>query len=376
VTGVAIQPEGPLGGTVLWRIALSAGVLVGLLIAGAVVRKCGRPLEDRYDETVLEAIQAVAVSIAAVGAAVALVTVWGAGSLIRDRLEVLLFDPRAGLLVLVAGLAVVVAFTLTRITRIFLDERDASIVDSHRREVLQHVIELTIFAVTAMIVLALAGINPRDLLISAGAVGLILGLAARQTLGAVFAGFVLLFSRPFEVGDWVLIDDNSGIVRDVSIFNTTLRTPDDDYVVLPNDKVTTNEIVNRSRMGRYRGSVEVGVDYDADVERAAALADEAMDDLDEVMNRPTPRVVTKRFGDSSVVFELRFWIRNPSAQRLWQAKTAVIRAVKTAFDDEDVTIPYPQRELSARPGAAIGGADPGADAAPEDGERPAPGDDD
>lgn len=374
MTGVAIQPWGPLGRTMLWRIALTGGVLVGLLIAGVVVQKCFRPLEDRYDEAVLEAIQAVAVSIAAVVAAVALVIIWDAASLIRGRLQVLLFDPRSGLLMLVAGIAVVVAFTLTRITRIFLEGRDASIVDSHRREMLQHVVELTIFAVTAMVVLALAGINPRDLLISAGVVGVILGLAARQTLGAVFAGFVLLFSRPFEVGDWVLIDENSGIVRDVSIFNTTLRTPDDDYVVLPNDKVTANEIVNRSRMGRYRGSLEVGVDYDADVERAATLADEAMDGVDEVMDRPTPRVVTKRFGDSSVVLELRFWIRNPSAQRLWQAKTAVIRAVKTAFDDGDVTIPYPQRELSARPDAAIGvGA---GDAVPEDGERPAPGDDD
>lgn len=372
MTGVAIQPWGPLGRTMLWRIALTGGVLVGLLIAGAVVQKCFRPLEDRYDEAVLEAIQAVAVSIAAVVAAVALVIVWDAASLIGGRLQVLLFDPRSGLLMLVAGIAVVVAYTLTRITRIFLEGRDASIVDSHRREMLQHVVELTIFAATAMVVLALAGINPRDLLISAGVVGVILGLAARQTLGAVFAGFVLLFSRPFEVGDWVLIDENSGIVRDVSIFNTTLRTPDDDYVVLPNDKVTANEIVNRSRMGRYRGSLEVGVDYDADVERAAALADEAMDGVDEVMDRPTPRVVTKRFGDSSVVLELRFWIRNPSAQRLWQAKTAVIRAVKTAFDDGDVTIPYPQRELSARPDAAIGAGD----AVPEDGERPAPGDDD
>lgn len=369
MTGAAIQV--PFGETVLWRLALTGAVLAALVGAGAVVRACGRPLEDRYDETFLEAMQAVAVSIAAVVAAVALVVVWDAGSLIRDRLGVLLLDPAAGLLVLVAGLAIVVAFTVTRVIRIFLEESDGGIVDSHRREVFQHVVELTIFAATVMVILALAGINPRDLLISAGVVGVILGLAARQTLGAVFAGFVLLFSRPFEVGDWVVIDENSGIVRDVSIFNTTLRTPDDEYIVLPNDRVTANEIVNRSRMGRLRGSLEVGIDYDADIERAAALADEAMDGVDEVMDRPTPRVVTKRFGDSAVVLELRFWIRNPSAQRLWQAKTAVIGAVKAAFDEEDVTIPYPQRELSARSGTAVGTG--GAEAVPEDGERPAPG---
>lgn len=361
----------PVGGTVLWRLGLTGGIFVALVAVGVAIRRYGGPLERRYDETFAEAIQAVAVSIAAVVAAAGLVSVWNAGGLIHDRLAVLLFDPRSGLLVLVAGMAVIVAYTLTRITRIFLEESDAGIVDSHRREMLQHVVELGIFAGTLMVVLALAGINPRDLLISAGLVGVVLGLAARQTLGAVFAGFVLLFSRPFEVGDWVIVDENSGIVRDVSIFNTTLRTPDDEYVVLPNDEVTRNEIVNRSQMGRLRGSVEVGVDYGADVERAADLADAAMADLGEVMDRPSPRVVTKRFGDSSIVLELRFWIRNPSAQRLWQAKSAVIGAVKAAFDGEGVTIPYPQRELSTRPETDLTPV-----AGRADGERPAPGADD
>lgn len=342
----------PVDPTTLWRVVLTVGILGGVAVTAVLVHRLGGPLHRRYGEALVEAGQASVVSIAAVAAAVALVVLWDSVGLIRDKLEVLVFTEDAGLLALIAGLALVVAFSLTRITRIFLEERDASIMDSHRQEVFQHVVELTIFAVTGLVVLALAGIDPRDLLISAGLFGVVLGLAARQTLGAVFAGFVLLSSRPFEVGDWVEIGDSEGIVRDISIFNTTLRTFDDEHVMIPNDVVTANEITNRSQMGRLRVSLEVGVDYDADVERAADLAGEAMTPLDEVMDTPAPRVVGKRFGDSAVVLELRFWIRNPSAQRLWQAKTAVIRAVRESFDEEEVTIPYPQRELSARSGAA------------------------
>jgi small-conductance mechanosensitive channel len=186
----------------------------------------------------------------------------------------------------------------------------------------------------------------------------------------VFAGFVLLFSRPFEIGDWVEMSDREGVVRDVSLFNTTLRTFDDEHVVVPNDEVTANEIVNRSRMGRLRVSLEVGVDYGTDVERAVSLAEGAMEGLDELMGTPAPRVVVSRFGDSAVVLNCRFWIENPSAARYWQARSAVVEAVKSRFDEAGVTIPYPQRTLSARPDATFE-ADvdaPGREATPTGGE--------
>lgn len=338
----------PIEIATLTRVLLTGLILGCVGLTALVVHRLGDPFHERYEASLVEAAQASAVSVAAVVAGVALVLVWDAAGLVGAKLEVLLFDADTGLLALVAGLVLVVAYSLTRITRIFLEERDASIVDSHRREVLQHVIELAIFAGTGLFVLALAGIDPQDLLISAGLVGVVLGLAARQTLGAVFAGFVLLSSRPFEVGDWVVVGDSEGIVRDISIFNTTLRTFDDEHVLLPNDLVTANEIVNRSQMGRLRASVELGVDYDADVERAADLATETMTDLDEVMDAPSPRVVGKQFGSSAIVLELRFWIRNPSSKRLWEAKTAVIEAVREAFATEEITIPFPQRELSTR----------------------------
>jgi small-conductance mechanosensitive channel len=243
---------------------------------------------------------------------------------------------------------IVIAYTITRISKGLLRERGGDVMDRTRREALHHVVQIAVYVLAGAVVLTLAGIPPSNLIVGAGAAGIVVGLAARQTLGAVFAGFVLLLSRPFDIGDWVVIDEVEGIVTDVSLFNTRLRTWDDEQVVVPNDEVTTTEIVNRSREGRLRITLDVGVDYDADVERAAEVAREAMTDLDPLMDDPAPHVVVKRFGDSAVVLELRFWISNPSARRRWVAQTAVIEAVKGAFDGEDVKIPFPQRELSGR----------------------------
>jgi small-conductance mechanosensitive channel len=186
------------------------------------------------------------------------------------------------------------------------------------------------------------------LLVGAGFLGIVVGMAARQTLGALLAGFVLMFSRPFEIGDWVEIDDEEGIVTDISIVNTRIQTFAGEYVMIPNDIVSGRKIVNKSRKGRLRIEVEVGVDYEADVERAADVAKEAMKGLDEILSVPTPQVVLKEFGDSAVVLSLRFWIDKPSARRQWRARTAVIESVKAAFDSEGIKIPFPQRELTGR----------------------------
>ncbi|MGB9965225.1 mechanosensitive ion channel family protein [Halobacterium hubeiense] len=221
-------------------------------------------------------------------------------------------------------------------------------VSEHQAEIAYRIVQISLYVLTLLILLELWGVNLSGLLIGAGFAGIVLGMAARQTLGAVFAGLVLMFSRPFEIGDWVKVGDKDGIVTDITIVNTRLQTFDGEYVMLPNDYVGSNEVVNRSRKGRLRLHVEVGVDYTADVDEAIDVAKEAMSDVDDIMTVPRPQVVLKELGDSAVVLDLRFWIDKPSARRKWRAQTAVISAVKSAFDEAGIKIPFPQREVSGR----------------------------
>jgi small conductance mechanosensitive channel len=332
------------------RLLASLAVLLVLAAIGVVIRRAGSRLESWFSADDTEALQAVAFSLAAGAASAFLVVVWHAVDTVEASFETIKFGPRQGVLALVAVLTLIVAYTLTRVSKGLLETRGGDVLTAHRREVIHHLIQLSVYAFAAVFIMSLAGVNPTDLLFGAGVIGLVVGLAARQTLGAVLAGFVLIFARPFEVGDWIVVEDREGVVTDVSLFNTRLRTYDDEHVLIPNDEVTATQIVNRSKSGRLRVSVDVGVDYDADVTRAAAVAERAMRDCgaEPLLSQPEPVVVGKQFDDSAVMLECRFWISDPTAPRKWEAQTAVIDAIKEAFAEDGIKIPFPQRELLGR----------------------------
>ena len=251
--------------------------------------------------------------------------------------------------ILLAGAYAMTDFIGRLTDRFTADRFDIS---RHEREIVFRTSQVLVYLVAFLVILGgVWTVDLGDLLVGAGFLGIIIGLAARQTLGALLAGFVLMFSRPFEIGDWIELNEFSGIVTDITTFNTRIQTFDGEYVNVPNDTLTTQSIVNRSRKGRLRIEVEVGVDYDSDPERAAAVAEDAVANLDETLSVPSPQVVGKEFADSAVVLGVRFWIDNPSARRMWRARSAAVSAVKRAFEAEGVKIPFPQRELSDRPGA-------------------------
>ncbi len=159
---------------------------------------------------------------------------------------------------------------------------------------------------------------------------------------------------PVHIGDWVLIDEQEGIVTDITDVNTRLENFDGEFVIIPNDRVSDRAVTDRSRKGLLRLTVDIGVDYDTDVDRAMDLAREAMPDS-RTPSIHRRRMSPKDFGDSAVVMDSG-WIDRPSARRWWRARTATISAVSEAFDEEGIAIPFPQRALSNR-------VDPSADVA-------------
>ena len=330
-------------------VTLVTLVVLALVVVG--VRSVGPWLKEHVDDTVAESLQAGAVAAVTGTTALFLIVVWRAGWLIERGFEQV--DPSTvDVVAVVLSVAVFAsAYVLTRLTKNSIRRlsKERGAITDHQQEVAHHLVQLLIFGMAVLVVLGIWNVDPSQLLLGAGAAGVVIGLAARQTLGAVLAGFVVLFSRPFDLGDWVVIGEEEGIVTDISVFNTQIRTFDEEYVMIPNDIVTDTEVRNRSRKGRLRIETDVGVDYDTDVEHAMEVAAEAMADTDTPMERPDPNVVLAEFGGSSVVLRLRYYIDNPSARKMWKARTEVIAAVKQAFAAEGIKIPFPQRELSGRP---------------------------
>ena len=362
-TNETTAPAGPGPEDGSARFLPTLGVVGLAAVAIVLAQYAGRRLRqgDRFDDDLVATAEAAATTGLILAAAGVVLYLWHDVTPVERALDQFRPDPLFGIQVVVSLLTVAAAYGLTRVTGRLLKRRDPGddqtppSVD-HRREVAFYVTEVAIYVAAGLLVLSFWRVNLGNLLIGAGFLGIVVGLAARQTLGAVIAGFVLLFARNFKVGEWVVIGDREGVVTDVNVVHTRLRTFDGEQVVIPNDRVANQDVINRSREGRLRVTQEVGVDYGTEVGRAVEVARAAIEDcdVDPLLSAPGPQVVAKRFDDSSVVLELRFWISSPTARRMWRTRTAVTEAVKAAFEREGIAIPFPQRTVSGRENAPVG----------------------
>ena len=333
------------------QIALSVGTLVAFVGIWWVIGRVGEWLRDEFDLQFIDLLLGLLLLCLAVTEIGALIYIWGLQSTLVAVIK-RFGDPLAlGAKGFVSLAVVVLSYVGTGVVKRAVENaskrRDG--VSDHEAEIAYRIAQLGIYLAGVLALLGLWEIDLSGLLIGAGFLGIVLGMAARQTLGAVLAGFVLMFARPFEIGDWVQVGDNEGIVTEISIVNTRIQTFDGEYVMLPNDYVGSEEVVNRSRKGRLRLHVAVGVDYDADVDRAVEIAEETMGDLEEILSVPRPQAVLTEFGDSAVTIDLRFWIEPPTPQARWRSKATAVELIQDRFADAGISIPYPQRTVSYPP---------------------------
>ncbi|MFC4543428.1 mechanosensitive ion channel family protein [Halosolutus amylolyticus] len=323
------------------------GFLLAVLISS---RRLQAWLNERTRPLYSDIVTMVVLTASCVASLGVVVGVWGQTDVLQNAYDTYGFGSDAVARSIVTFILLVATFIVTRFVRRVVAEvlGSAAAVTDHQREVTHRLSQVIIWSVSLVVILGVWVDDLGGLLVGAGFLGIVVGMAARQTLGTMLAGFVLMFARPFEIGDWIEVEDEEGIVTDISIVNTRLKSFDGEYIMIPNDVIASSTVTNRSKRGRLRIEVEVGVDYGTDVDRAATLAEDALADVDLALDAPSPMVVGKSFGDSAVVLGVRFWIDRPSARRHWRARTAAIEAIKTAFEEEGIKIPYPQRELSGR----------------------------
>ncbi|MFW5924053.1 MAG: mechanosensitive ion channel family protein [archaeon] len=345
-----------VGALVTSRFVLPAAVKYGRIVVSTTI--VHGPIRDRVERlsnfapwwvTERLLVQLLQVSLAFVTGLLVLL-VWGQYDLVVSTITALSLS-----VPILAQLGITVAlFGLTWVAIDVLDswldhvtERSEDFT-KHQEEIAFRVLQIVLFSAVTLAALTMWGIDLSGMLVGAGFLGIVVGIAAQQTLGSLLAGFVLMFSRPFEIGDWVEIGDQEGIVTDITIVNTRMENFDGEFVVLPNDLVSNSTIINRTKKGRIRLTVEVGIDYEADPDHAQEVAVEALSEVDGLLSVPRPVAISSYFGDSAVVLELRFWIDKPSARRRARARSAAVRAVKSAFEREGIKIPFPQRELMGR----------------------------
>jgi small-conductance mechanosensitive channel len=353
------------------RLAVSAGIvfltlLCAVVLVPRILRRVNAFVADRllsdtsrgvinlltdYIPTTFGGLVIRAIQLALfVSAVIAMLIVWG---LIDVALSVVQLAGVSAPLFGQLGITLLVLFFTYVALDLFGDairqySQGADRVTEHQQEIALRLGHVTILVFGFGALLTLWGVNLSGLLVGAGFLGIVVGFAARQTLGSIIAGFVLMFSRPFTIGDWIEIGGDEGIVTDITIVNTHMRNFDGESIVIPNDIVSNKPITNRSKQGHLRLRIECGVDYSTDTEHAQDIALETLEDIEIVADSPPPDVVPTGFGDSAVILELRVWIDRPTPPRKWRATRAVVHEVKAAFEAEGIKIPFPQRELSGR----------------------------
>lgn len=190
------------------------------------------------------------------------------------------------------------------------------------------------------------------ILAGAGVVGLALGFAFQDLASNLISGVGLSVRHPFRVGDVIESNGMTGVVEDVQLRVTVMRTFDGKKVIIPNKKIYQDVLTNFSAMHRRRVDVACGVAYDTDLATAKKLALEALESLECRIEDKPPEIFFKSFGGSSIDFDARVWIEYRSQRDFVEARDAIVMAIKKAFDQGEVEIPFPIRTLELADSAA------------------------
>jgi len=186
------------------------------------------------------------------------------------------------------------------------------------------------------------GVQTASFIAVIGAAGLAIGLALQGSLANFAAGVLLIIFRPFKVGDFVQAAGVMGVVEEIQIFTTRLKTPDNKAVIVPNAKLTGDNITNFSAKDTRRVDLVVGVSYDADLGKVTDVLQDVLSQDARILKDPAPTVAVIELADSSVNFAVRPWTATDS---YWDVYFDTLSAVKRPLDAEGIGIPFPQRDV-------------------------------
>lgn len=215
-------------------------------------------------------------------------------------------------------------------------------VDETLRPIIATVVRYILMIFILIAVLAQFGVQTASIIAALGAAGLAIGLALQGTLQNIAAGFMLLFLRPFKVGDYIDAEGRTGTVDEIGLFVTQMTTLEGVFVSVPNSQLWGSMIHNYSRLPNRRVDVVVGIAYDDDIESGQAALINLMESDPRILDDPAPQVLVKELADSSVNLNLRCWCETDD---YWDVLFDLTKSAKLKIDAAGLTIPFPQRDV-------------------------------
>lgn len=189
------------------------------------------------------------------------------------------------------------------------------------------------------------GVDTTSFIAILGAAGLAVGLALKDSLQNFAAGIMMIIFRPFKLGDFIEAGGVSGVIEQISVFSTIMKTGDNREIIIPNGQIYAGAITNYSARDTRRIDMVFGIGYDDDMLKAKQIMEDILTAHEQILDDPAPAVAVAELADSSVNFNVRPWVK---ADDYWAVRSDLLQKIKLAFDENEISIPYPQMDMHTK----------------------------
>lgn len=222
-----------------------------------------------------------------------------------------------------------------------IEHKDAGL---HAERSAKRLTAYVIYPLTGVALLGVLGVPLSALGTAVGLIGLGVSFALQDIIANFISGILILVTRPFEIGDQIEAGGEEGTIKDISTRATEVKTYDGRKVIIPNSDLYSKQVINNTGYGDRRFNVIVGISYDDDIKKAKELAEEVLEEAEQVEEQPEPQVLVDELGGSSVNLKLRGWTNNRRAN-IVSGASEVTQLVKEKYDGAGIDIPYPIRTV-------------------------------
>ncbi len=249
------------------------------------------------------------------------------------------YGPRVlgALLVLIIGF-----WLISWITRLTKRGLRRGKVDETLIPFMSSLVSWTLKALLLISVASMVGIATTSFIAVLGAAGLAIGLALQGTLGNFAGGVIILLFKPYKLGDLVEAQGYLGVLEEIQIFVTKLRSPQNELIIIPNGAISNGSIKNYTDAGFRRVDCTIGIAYNEDIKEARQILMNVLQRHEKVLKDPEPMVMVSELADSSVNLAVRSFVK---PEDYWDVYFYVYEEGKIALDNAGITIPFPQRDV-------------------------------
>ncbi len=251
-----------------------------------------------------------------------------------------------GVKIIVAILIVVIGFRLIKVLLKYVENGKLfEKMDASFKSFAVNFFSVALKLILLITVASYLGVPMTSMITVLGSAAVAIGLALQNSLSNIASGIMIVFFHTFAVGDYIECGSYSGTVNQIGLFNTTLTTPDNVRVIIPNSQLTSSTVKDYSTEATRRVDMTFSVAYDTDIDKVKTILLKVAGVTEGVMEDPAPVVYMTNHGESAVDFQLRVWCENAN---YWDVKFELMENVKRTFDAANIEIPFPQLDVNVK----------------------------